>query len=97
MVVPRPRSEEEDGGWESGKTLIQYALTDGQVVERYWPEPDRKSAALSPGQRVLVWYDPDDPRELLVHGRDGAAGDSAFLLAGVAFILLGTGIAAFSH
>ena len=96
MIVPRKRSEEEDDdtGWGSRNTVIQYALADGQVLERYSPQPARKSA-LSPGQRVLVWYDPDDPQDLLVSGRDDAIADIAFLLAGIAFVLLGTALAAF--
>jgi hypothetical protein len=97
MVVPQPRSAEDDAGCQSGKTLIQYALADGQVLERYSPRPARKSAALSPGQRVLVWYDRDDPLDLLVCGRDGALADIAFLLGGIAFILLGAAVAAFGQ
>jgi len=52
-------------------------------------------AALSPGQSVLVWYDPEDPQDLLIGRRNTAVADIAFLLAGIAFVLLGTALAAF--
>lgn len=97
MVVLRPRSDEDQAGWQSGRTLIQYSLADGQVLERYAPRPARKSAALSPGQTVLVWYEQDDPQNLLVGRQDGPAADIAFLLAGIAFVLVGAGLAAFGH
>ena len=100
MIVPRKHSEEEDdeeAAWGSGETLIQYALADGQVLERYSPGPAGKAAALSQGQSILVWYDPDDPQDLLISGRNGAVADTAFLLAGLAFILLGAALAAFGR
>jgi hypothetical protein len=97
VVVPRPRSEEDHARGRSGKTMIQYALADGQVMERYSPQRAGKSAALSAGERVLVWYDPDEPTEVLVYGRDGSVADLGFVLAGMAFVLLGTAIAAFGH
>ena len=97
VVVPRPRSEEDRAGGPHGKTLIQYALGNGQVMERYSPQPARRSASLSPGQKVLVWYDPDDPQEVLVRGRVGRRADAGYTLAGAVFILLGTAIAAFGH
>jgi len=51
--------------------LIQYTLTDGRVVERIFPEPARKASSLHPGQKVLVWHNPEDPQEILVCGREG--------------------------
>jgi hypothetical protein len=100
MIVPRKRTEQdddEDPSWGSGNTLIQYALGDGQVLEQYSPGPARRSAELNPGQSVLVWYDPDDPQDLLIGGRNVAVADIAFLLAGIAFVLLGTAMAAFGR
>jgi Protein of unknown function (DUF3592) len=90
LVVPQPRSSE--GG--AGGTLIQYSLAGGQVLERYAPRRIGTSSLLSPGERVLVWYDPDDPQNVLLGGRASGVADRAFVLAGMAFILIGVVIAA---
>jgi hypothetical protein len=55
MVVPRPRSEDDGASGQSGRTLIQYSLANGQVLEQYAPRPVRKSAALRQGQMVVIW------------------------------------------
>jgi hypothetical protein len=94
MVVPRPRSSEGEVGQQSGGTLIQYSLAGGQMLERYAPRRMGKPGWLSPGERVLVWYDPDDPQNVLLSGRATSVTDLAFLLAGMTFILLGVVMAA---
>jgi hypothetical protein len=65
------------------------------VLELSFPAPARKAAALSRGQQVLVWYDPEDPRDVLVYGREGSLADRAFVAAGTLFILAGAAIATF--
>jgi hypothetical protein len=35
---------------------------------------------------VLVWYDPEDPQDILVYGREGRFIDRAFLAAGLIFV-----------
>jgi hypothetical protein len=97
VALPRPVSMDEGAGGSPGRTMIQYTLADGQVVERVFPGPTTKAAMLRPGQRVLVWYDPDDPYEVVVYGREGRAADLAFVIAGALFIALGAGIAAIGH
>ncbi|HEY7145844.1 MAG TPA: DUF3592 domain-containing protein [Streptosporangiaceae bacterium] len=97
VALPRPVPMDEGAGGPPGRTMIQYTLADGRVVERVSPGPARKAALLRPGQRVLVWYDPDDPYELLVYGREGRVADLAFVIAGALFIALGAGIAAIGH
>jgi hypothetical protein len=94
LVVPRPRSSEGDAGGRSGGTLIQYSLAGGQVLERYAPRRIGRSSWLSPGERVLVWYDPGDPQNVLLSGRASGVADIAFVLAGMAFVLIGVVIAA---
>jgi Protein of unknown function (DUF3592) len=74
--------------------LIQYTLADGRVMERITPQPARRQT-LRAGQEVLVWYNPDDPDEVLIHGRETRLADRAFLVAGVLFIAVGVGMAAF--
>jgi hypothetical protein len=76
------------------RVSLQYTLADGQVLER--PVPARRAALLSAGEKVLVWYDPGDPTDVLVYGRDGRGSDLAFMMVGLAFIVIGTAIAAFA-
>jgi hypothetical protein len=97
MVVPRPRSEDDGASGQSGGTLIQYSLADGQVMERYAPRRLRKSAALRQGQMVVIWYDQEDPQNVVVGLRDGPLADIAFLVAGIAFVGVGAGLTAIGH
>jgi hypothetical protein len=91
MVVPAPRDAESPR-----RNLIQYPLEDGRVIERLCPQPIRRAAAPAAGQKVLIWYDPADPTDVLVNGWDGRYGDLAFLAVGMFFIVFGMGIA-FGH
>jgi hypothetical protein len=97
VALPRPVGVDEEAGGSPGGTVIQYTLADGRVVERLSPGSARKAAMLRPGQKVLVWYDPEDPEDVLVYGREGRAADLAFVVAGVLFIMLGVGIVALGH
>jgi hypothetical protein len=97
MAVSPPVSAGEQPDGSSRRTLIQYTLTDGRVVERISPAPARRTASLHPGQKVLLWYDPEDPQDILVYGREGRFADRAFLAVGVLFVLIGVGIAVFMH
>jgi hypothetical protein len=81
----------------SRQVLIQYPLADGRVIERMAPSSARKSVSLQPGQKVLVWYDPNDPDDILVYGRWGRAADRAFVTAGVLLVLIGVAVATFGH
>jgi hypothetical protein len=48
-----------------------------------------KAAALLPGERVLIWYDPTDPADVLVHGRQRRLSDLVLLAVGVFFVAAG--------
>src|ERR1700683_472884 len=87
MVVPAPMDVDAPR-----RNLIQYPLEDGRVIERLCPRPIRKGTAPSAGQRVLVWYDPADPTDVLVNGWDGRYGNLAFLAVGGFFLAFGLGI-----
>jgi uncharacterized protein DUF3592/Mu transposase-like protein len=89
FVEPPARAGEPPDG---SPALIRYTLTDGRVIERISPAAARK-AAPRPGQKLLVWYDPEDPQDILVYGREGRFIDRAFLTAGLIFVLIGAGIA----
>ena len=81
----------------SRQVLIQYTLADGRVIERIAPSSARKSASLQPGQKVLVWYDPSDPDDILVYGRWGRTADRAFVTAGALFVLIAAAVATLGH
>jgi hypothetical protein len=93
VVLPRPVSADEG----PGRTVLQYPLADGRVVEQVSPGSARRARMLRPGQKVLVWYDPEDPQDVLVYGREGRAADLAFVIAGTLFIVLGAGMAVLGH
>lgn len=90
VPFPAPASAEERGN----RTLLQYALEDGRVVEQMWPGGVRSGARLEPGDRVLIWYDPIDPQDVLVFGREGRRSDWAYVTAGSLLVVGGILVAA---
>jgi hypothetical protein len=96
MVVPSPAAPGESAVRTARRNLIQYSLEDGRVIERICPRPIRRASAPIAGQRLLVWYDPADPSDVLVNGWDGRYSDLAFLAVGMFFLIFGMGLA-FSH
>jgi hypothetical protein len=97
-LAPAP-APAASGDWQSAGTprelLIQYTLADGRVFERTTLASAGRKAPLTPGQRVLVWYDPEDPDDVLVYGRWGRFADRAFVAAGTLFVLIGGWLAVF--
>ena len=71
------------------RMLVQYRLADGQVLERIVPAAGLRRAPLQPGQKVLIWYDAEDPGDILVYGRWGRAADWAFVAAGAVLVVIG--------
>ena len=88
--VPMPLADQE------ARVALQYTLADGRVVEKLAPAATGKKTALRPGQSVLVWYDPDDPLDILVYGRDRRGRDLVFAIGGAVFMLAGLAMAVFS-
>jgi hypothetical protein len=95
MAIRPPASPDKEPDGSRGQFLVQYTLADGRVMERITPLPARKQPVLRAGQQVLVWYNPEDPDEVLIYGRETRLADRVFLAAGVLFILIGAGLAAF--
>jgi hypothetical protein len=91
-VAPPPRDWQSAGA--PRQMLIRYALADGRMFERT-TLADTRRASLKPGQKVLVWYDPEDPDDVLVYGRWGRGTDRAFVAAGALCVLIGGWIALF--
>ena len=76
---------------------LQYTLADGRVIERIGPAPRRRPGIPRPGDKVLIWYDPADPDDVLVYGHWGRTSDRVFLTIGLLLIAAGTAIAAAGH
>lgn len=75
------------------RTVIRYAMPDGACLEHATRQPLRRSRAFLPGQEVLVWYDPSDPRESLVFGGDGRTSDRVLLTVGLVVLAAGVVLA----
>jgi Protein of unknown function (DUF3592) len=95
MVVRAADSTADPDGLTPA-TMIQFSLADGRVVEQACPNSGR-AGRLKPGQKVLVWYDPADPADVLVYCRHARRADGLFVAAGSALILAGVGISAFAR
>jgi Protein of unknown function (DUF3592)/Mu transposase, C-terminal len=96
MVLPTP-ADPADPEHRPAGVSVQFALRDGRVIERGYARPGRRSRAPQPGQRVLVWYDPADPADVLVYASDGRWSDRAFVAMGVLLIVGGSSIAEFAR
>jgi hypothetical protein len=89
MVVAAPA--DHTGENPADEVLLQYKLPDGAVMER-------PASRLAPGGTVLIWYDPADPDDVLVFGRDGRLVNAAFATVGILFIFGGAVISGgFGH
>ena len=95
MILPTP-SDAADAG-RTAAVSIQFALEDGRVIERGHGPQGRRPARLRPGDRVLVWYDPADPTDVVVYGSDGRWSDRAFLVSGVVLFAVGVVLAGFGR
>jgi Protein of unknown function (DUF3592) len=92
MIVAPPPAMGQQDDVSPRQALLQYTLADGRQVERVTSGLRRKSASLRPGQKVLVWYDPADPDDVLVYGRWGRSADRVFVAVGALFIVIGAGL-----
>jgi len=93
LAVPQPTLASSDPADPDDRLRLQFTLADGRVVERIGPAPRRRSGTPRPGDKVLIWYDPADPDDVLVYGRWGRTSDRAFLTLGLLLIAIGMAIA----
>lgn len=89
----RSRGEAARADGEPEPVVLEYTLPNGQVLENF---AARHTASLAPGQRVLIWYDPADPLDVLVYGRRAWTLDVAFAAAGTALVICAVVIGVFA-
>jgi hypothetical protein len=87
-IVPALRGDDEPE-----RIAVQFALADGRVIERPGGRRPGRTSAPAPGQKMLVWYDPANPDDVLTYGRAGRRSDWTFLAAGLLLIVAGAVIA----
>jgi hypothetical protein len=76
--------------------MLRYSIADGRVAEQVFPRSG-EADTLDRDQKILVWYDPADPSDVLVYRRHGDRASVVFLAAGCALVAAGLAIAALGH
>ncbi|MFE6055805.1 DUF3592 domain-containing protein [Kitasatospora sp. NPDC056446] len=69
------------------RPLLQFETEDGRVIEVFSPVPSTARHPLPDGGYVPVRYDPADPRQVLVEGRERVRLEYAFVALGAAMVL----------
>ena len=87
LVKHRPAAPGDTSG--ASAPLLQFATEDGTVMEVYSPVGSRRSRPLVDGRHVLIAYDPADPRQVQVGGRERIGLEYAFLGLGAVAVLTG--------
>ncbi|MFJ5589886.1 DUF3592 domain-containing protein [Streptomyces noursei] len=70
------------------RPLLQFVTEDGRVVEVVCPVPPTARHRLDDGDRLLLRHDPEDPRSVVVQGREGLGLERAFIAGGAVVLLL---------
>lgn len=87
LVKCRPARPDDLAG--AVRPLLQFATKDGLVMEVFSPVCSSRSQPLVDGGRVLIAYDPVDPRQIIVRGRERVGLEYAFLALGAVAVLTG--------
>ncbi|MCQ4040446.1 DUF3592 domain-containing protein [Streptantibioticus rubrisoli] len=66
---------------------LQFTTADGRVVEVVSPVPPDRRRPLRDGETVLVFYDPADPRTVVVHRRERVGLEYGFIVAGSVLVV----------
>ncbi|MFI9100708.1 DUF3592 domain-containing protein [Streptomyces fildesensis] len=74
------------------RPLLQFTVADGRVVEISSPVPASRHRPLTDGSTVWVRYDPVDPRDVVVVGRERRGLEYALVGIGALFVLIGLGL-----
>ncbi|MFJ4184513.1 DUF3592 domain-containing protein [Kitasatospora sp. NPDC089509] len=70
------------------RPLLQFETEDGRVVEVFSPVPSTTRHPLPDGGYVPVRYDPADPRQVVVEGRERRLLEYAFAALGLLMLLV---------
>ncbi|MER7847645.1 DUF3592 domain-containing protein [Kitasatospora sp. NPDC096077] len=70
------------------RPLLQFETEDGRVVEVFSPVPSTTRHPLPDGGYVPVRYDPADPRQVVVEGRERRLLEYAFAALGLLMVLV---------
>ncbi|MEV4613225.1 DUF3592 domain-containing protein [Kitasatospora sp. NPDC049258] len=81
-ALVRYRAAGPDDRTGSPRPLLQFTTADDAVVEVFSPVPAARSQPLPDGGQVWISYDPADPRQVAVRGRERAWLDVVFLALG---------------
>ncbi|MEU2494304.1 DUF3592 domain-containing protein [Streptomyces sp. NPDC007883] len=73
---------------EESAPLLQFVTEDDKVMEVVSPVPPTRGQPLRDGDNVLVSYDPADPRNVVVQGRERFGLERAFVAGGALIALL---------
>ncbi|WP_405654228.1 DUF3592 domain-containing protein [Streptomyces sp. RK9] len=71
------------------RPTLQFETADGRVLEVVSPVPPNRRRPLRTGERVRIAYDADDPREVVLIGRERRGLDWAFVAAGASLAIVG--------
>lgn len=85
LVKDRPAVRGDVSGRSA--PLLQFPTEDGGVMEVFSPVGSSRARPLTDGSQVLITYDPADPRQVLVSGRERRPLDYAFVGLGVCLML----------
>ncbi|QDQ10952.1 DUF3592 domain-containing protein [Streptomyces spectabilis] len=75
------------------RPALQFETADGRVVEVVSPVPVSRRRPLRAGERVPIAYDADDPREVVLLGRERRGLDWTFVGAGAGLVVAGLALA----
>ncbi|MFE6844486.1 DUF3592 domain-containing protein [Streptomyces sp. NPDC057686] len=68
--------------------LLQFVTEDDRLKEVTSPVHSSRRRPLHDGDDILVTYDPADPRNVVVHGRERSGLERAFAVGGAMVVLL---------
>ncbi|MFI2187045.1 DUF3592 domain-containing protein [Streptomyces sioyaensis] len=94
LVKRPPESASDDPALP--RPLLQFATEDDRVMEVVCPVAPSRRRPLNDGDRVLVRYDPADPRTVVVHGLERPGLERAFITTGALITLLSLALIAFA-
>ncbi|MFG2626133.1 DUF3592 domain-containing protein [Streptomyces sp. NPDC048473] len=70
------------------RPLLQFVTEDDRVMEVVCPVPASRRQPINDGDNVCVSYDPADPRNVIVHGRERLGPERVFIAGGALVVLL---------